>query len=69
MLDTNDGTTMTAQDIGNLRFLIEYQLDVIATLERQGLDLDAASDLLTKLMRQDEELRRRRVERSARRVA
>ena len=58
MLDTSDDTTMTAHEIDNLRFLIEHQLDVIACLERQGLDLHAASGLLTKLMRRDEELRR-----------
>ena len=50
---------MTAHEIGNLRFLIEHQLDVIATLERQGLDSAAAGDLLGKLMRRDEELRER----------
>ena len=59
MLDTSDDTTMTAHEIGNLRFLIEHQLDVMATLERQGLDLQAASDLLARLMRRDEELRLR----------
>ena len=69
MLDTSDGTTMTAHEIGNLRFLIEHQLDVIATLERQGLDLNAASDLLAKLMRKDEELRRLVERPSQRRVA
>ena len=59
MLGTSDDTTMTAHEIGNLRFLIEHQLEVMASLERQGLDLHAASDLLGKLMRRDEELRRR----------
>ncbi len=69
MFSTGDGATMTAQDIGNLRFLIEHQLDVIATLERRGLDLHAASDLLTKLMRRDEELRRVKIGSSTRRFA
>ncbi len=59
MLGTSDDTTMTAHEIGNLRFLIEHQLDIIATLERQGLDSHAACDLLSKLMRRDEELRHR----------
>lgn len=59
MLCTSNDTTMTAHEIGNLRFLIEHQLDVIATLERQGLDSHAACDLLSKLMRRDEELRHR----------
>ena len=59
MLGTSDDTTMTAHEIGNLRFLIEHQLDVIASLERQGRDSHAACDLLSKLMRRDEELRRR----------
>ena len=59
MLGTSDDTTMTAHEIGNLRFLIEHQLDVIATMERQGLDPHSACDLLSKLMRRDEELRHR----------
>ena len=59
MLGTSDDTTMTAHEIGNLRFLIEHQLDVIATLEQQGIDSHAACDLLSKLMRRDEELRHR----------
>ena len=59
MCGTSDGTTMTTCEIGNLRFLIEHQLEVIATLERQGLDLKEASDLLGKLMRRDEEIRGR----------
>ncbi len=59
MRGSSGKTTMTKHDIGNLRFLIEHQLEVISTLERQGLDLNDASDLLGKLMRRDEETRRR----------
>ena len=59
MLGTSDDTTMTAHEIGNLRFLIEHQLDVIATLEREGLESHAACELLSRLMRRDEELRHR----------
>ena len=59
MLGTSDDTTMMPHEIGNLRFLIEHQLDVIATMERQGLDSQAARDLLSRLMRRAEELRHR----------
>ena len=51
--------TMVAREIGNVRFLIEQQLQLIEVLDRRGLDQDAALDLLKRLMRQDEDLRRR----------
>ncbi len=51
--------TMVAREIGNVRFLIEQQLQLIKALDGRGLDQDAALDLLKRLMRQDEDLRRR----------
>lgn len=51
--------TMAPREIGNVRFLIEQQLLLIDVLDRRGLDQDAALDLLKRLMRQDEDLRRR----------
>lgn len=50
---------MMAREFGNVRFLIEQQLQVIDDLDRRGLDGRAAQDLLRRLMRQDEDLRRR----------
>lgn len=50
---------MMAREFGNVRFLIERQLHVIDDLDRRGLDGRAAHDLLRRLMRQDEDLRRR----------
>lgn len=50
---------MMAREIGNLRFLIEQQIQLIDELERRGLDGRAAQDLLRRLMRRDDDLRRR----------
>ena len=50
---------MMAREFGNIRFLIEQQLQLIDDLDRRGLDGRAAHDLLRRLMRQDEDLRRR----------
>jgi hypothetical protein len=50
---------MMAREFGNVRFLIEQQLQVIDDLDRRGIDGRAAHDLLRRLMRQDEDLRRR----------
>ena len=68
MLGTgNDG--MMAREIRNVRFLIEQQIQVVDDLERRGLDGRAAQDLLRRLMRRDEDLRRRPGEAGASRVA
>ena len=48
---------MMARECGNIRFLIEQQLQVIDDLDRRGLDRRVAQDLLRRLMRRDEELR------------
>ncbi len=53
----DDGTA--GREIGNLRFLIEQQLRLIDDLDRRGLDGRAAHDLLRRLMRRDDDLRRR----------
>jgi hypothetical protein len=58
MLSTGDDGMM-AREFGNVRFLIEQQLRLIDELDRRGLDGRAAHDLLRRLMRQDEDLRRR----------
>ena len=58
MLSTDDDGMM-AREFGNVRFLIEQQLQVIDDLDRRGLDGRAAHELLRRLMRQDEDLRRR----------
>ena len=47
------------REIGNLRFLIEQQLRLIDDLDRRGLDGRPAHDLLRRLMRRDDDLRRR----------
>ena len=49
---------MMAREIGNLRFLIERQIEIIEGLDRRGLDARAAQDLLRRLMRRDEDMRR-----------
>ena len=46
-----------AHEIGNVRFLIEQQIQVIEDLDRRGLDGQSAHELLRRLMRRDEELR------------
>jgi hypothetical protein len=51
--------TVAAREIGNIRFLIEQQLQIIDVLDRQGHDQGAALDLLKRLMRRDEDLRSR----------
>ena len=48
MLGTGDDGMM-AREIGNVRFLIEQQIQVVADLERRGLDGRAAQDLLRRL--------------------
>ena len=68
MLKTGDGG-MVAREIGNLRFLIEQQLQLIEELDRRGIDDRSAQDLLRRLMRRDEELRVRLSELEPRRVA
>ncbi len=60
---------MMAREIGNLRFLIEQQLQLIEDLDRRGIDDRNAQDLLRRLMRRDEELRFRLSGVEARRVA
>ena len=60
---------MMAQEIANLRFLIEQQLELIEELDRQRIDDRCAQDLLRRLMRRDEELRFRLRDVDARRVA
>ena len=60
---------MTAREFCNVRFLIEQQLQVVDDLDRRGLDGRAAYDLLRRLMRQDEDLRRRMAAPGPRRVA
>ncbi len=50
---------MMAREFGNIRFLIEQQLRLIDELDRRGLDGRDAHDLLRRLMRRDEDLRRR----------
>ena len=47
------------REVGNLRFLIEQQLRLIDDLDWRGLDGRAAHDLLRRLMRRDDDLRRR----------
>ena len=64
---SDDG--MMAQEIGNIRFLIEQQLQVIENLDRLGLDPRDAQDLLQRLMQRDEELRRRMMLPAYRQVA
>ena len=66
---STDDDGMMAREFGNVRFLIEQQLQVIDDLDRRGLDWRAAHELLRRLMRQDEDLRRRMAERSTLRVA
>ena len=68
MLGTGDDGMM-AREIGNVRFLIEQQIQVVDDLERRGLDGRAAQDLLRRLMRRDEDLRRRPAEAGAFRVS
>ncbi len=58
-----------AREFGNVRFLIEQQLRLLDDLDRRGLDGRAAQDLLRRLMREDEALRRRTPVWSPRRVA
>ena len=60
---------MMAREFGNVRFLIEQQLQIIDDLDRRGLDDRAAHDLLRRLMLQDEDLRRRMAAPVPRRVA
>ena len=60
---------MMAREFGNVRFLIEQQLQIIDDLDRRGLDGRAAHDLLRRLMRQDEDLRRRAAAPGPRQVA
>ncbi len=50
---------MMAREIGNVRFLIEQQIELIDALDRQGRDSRLAQDLLRRLMRRDEDLRHR----------
>lgn len=50
---------MMAREFGNIRFLIEQQLQIIEDLDGRGLDARAARDLLRRLMRRDEDLRDR----------
>jgi hypothetical protein len=57
MLGTGEDGMM-AREIGNVRFLIEQQIQLVDELERRGLDDRAAQDLLRRLMRRDEDLRR-----------
>ena len=64
---SDDG--MMSREVGNVRFLIEQQLQVIDDIDRRGLDGRAAHDLLRRLMRQDEDLRRRTVVPAPYRVA
>lgn len=56
---STDDDGMMAREFGNLRFLIEQQVRVVDELDRRGLDGRAARDLLRRLMREDEALRRR----------
>lgn len=56
MHDTDD-SGMMAREIGNVRFLIEQQIELIDALDRQGRDSRPAQDLLRRLMRRDEDLR------------
>ena len=58
MRSTGDDGTL-GREIGNVRFLIEQQLRLIDDIDRRGLDVRAAHDLLQRLMRRDEDLRRR----------
>lgn len=58
MVDTDGDTTM-AHEIGNIRFLIEQQIKVVDELDRSGRDGRSAQDLLRRLLRRDEELRKR----------
>ncbi len=58
-MGSTDGDGMMAREFGNVRFLIEDQLRLIDDLDRRGLDGRAARDLLRRLMREDEALRRR----------
>ena len=60
---------MLARQFHNVRFLIEQQIRLIDDLDRRGLDGRAAQELLRRLMREDEALRRRTAERGALRVA
>ncbi len=60
---------MMAREFGNVRFLIEQQLHIVDDLDRRGLDGRAARDLLRRLMRQDEDLRRRWAASGPRQVA
>ncbi|MGI3900487.1 MAG: hypothetical protein ACRYGP_24455 [Janthinobacterium lividum] len=64
---SDDG--MMTREIGNLRFLIEQQLQLIEELDRRGMDGRSAQDLLRRLMRRDEELRFRLYGEDPRRVA
>ena len=57
MLGTGEDGMM-AREIGNVRFLFDQQILVVDDLERRGLDDRAAQDLLRRLMRRDEDLRR-----------
>ena len=57
MHDTDDDGMM-AREIGNVRFLIEQQIEIVDALDRQGRDSRIAQDLLRRLMRRDEDLRR-----------
>jgi len=58
MHDT-DENGMMAREIGNVRFLIEQQIELIDALDRQGRDSRLAQDLLRRLMRRDEDIRYR----------
>ena len=66
---STDDEGMMAREFGNIRFLIEQQIQVIDDLDRRGLDGRAAQDLLRRLMRRDEDLRRRLAIPEIRRVA
>ncbi len=68
MLGLGDDVMM-AREIGNLRFLIEQQLQLVDDLDRRGLDGRSAQDLLRRLLRRDEELRTRLSGTAVRRVA
>ena len=50
---------MIAREFGNVRFLIERQIQIIDDLDGRGLEGRAAQELLRRLMREDEALRRR----------
>ncbi|WP_237479061.1 hypothetical protein [Lichenibacterium dinghuense] len=60
---------MLAREFHNIRFLIEQQLQIIDDLDRRGLDGRSAQELLRRLMREDEALRRRTTVPDALRVA